>query len=141
MTTQGTVTEFDDAAGYGHITDTEGRNVFFHCTQIADDTRTIAVGTAVSFDEIPYLGRYQASDIRPRTAVKEPSYGGTMRLVIDTEKCQGHNRCYALAPELVDVDDMGVAFVIGDGALSAEQEVKAKLLVANCPEYAISIEG
>ena len=25
------------------------------------------------------------------------------------EKCQGHNRCYALAPELFDVDDLGYA--------------------------------
>jgi ferredoxin len=137
----GTVTEFDDAAGYGHITDTTGRNVFFHCTQIADGTRTISVGTAVSFGEIPYLGRYQATDIRPTTPISPTAQGGTMRLVIDTEKCQGHNRCYALAPELVDVDDMGMAFVIGDGALSTEHEAKAKLLVANCPEYAISIEG
>jgi ferredoxin len=132
----GIVTEFDDAAGYGHITDTDGRQVFFHCTQIADGTRTIAVGSSVSFGEIAYLGQYQAADI---TTV--PMQGSTMRLVIDSEKCQGHNRCYALAPELVDVDDMGVAFVIGDGNLTPEQEAKAKLLVANCPEYAISVEG
>jgi ferredoxin len=134
----GTVTEFDDAAGYGHITDTEGRHVFFHCTQIADGTRTIAVGASVSFGEIAYLGKYQAANI---TLVPSPTQGSNMRLVIDPEKCQGHNRCYALAPELVDVDDMGVAFVIGDGTLTPEQEVKAKLLVANCPEYAISVEG
>ena len=30
-------------------------------------------------------------------------------------KCQGHNRCYALAPELFDVDDYGEAHEIGDG--------------------------
>jgi cold shock CspA family protein len=65
MSGRGTVTEFDDAAGYGHITGVDGRVVFFHCTQIADGSRTIAVGTAVAFDEFPYLGRYQATDIRP----------------------------------------------------------------------------
>ena len=38
-----------------------------------------------------------------------------MNVRLDTEKCQGHNRCYALAPELFDVDDYGQALVIGDG--------------------------
>ena len=38
-----------------------------------------------------------------------------MKVFIEAEKCQGHNRCYALAPELFDVDDYGQAVVIGDG--------------------------
>jgi ferredoxin len=62
-----------------------------------------------------------------------------VRIAIDAEKCQGHNRCYALAPDMVDVDDMGIAFLLGDGTVTAEQESKARLLVANCPEYAITI--
>lgn len=64
-----------------------------------------------------------------------------MRIVIDAEKCQGHNRCYALAPDLVDVDDMGMAQVLNDGIVPEGAEAKAHLLVANCPEYAISIEA
>ena len=63
-----------------------------------------------------------------------------MRVAVDGEKCQGHNRCYALAPELFDVDDYGQALVIGDGTVSVELEDKARLAVANCPEYAISID-
>ncbi len=63
-----------------------------------------------------------------------------MRVVIDSDKCQGHNRCYALAPELFDVDDLGQAIVIGDGTVTADLEDKARLAVANCPEYAISIQ-
>lgn len=66
--------------------------------------------------------------------------GVQMRLVIDSEKCEGHNRCYALAPELVDVDDYGEASVIGDGVVPAELEDKARLCVDNCPEFAITIE-
>ncbi len=62
-----------------------------------------------------------------------------MRLRIDEEKCQGHNRCYALAPELVDVDDMGTAHVLNDGVVPAELAEKAKLIVDNCPEYAIEL--
>lgn len=62
-----------------------------------------------------------------------------MRVQVDTELCQGHNRCYALAPELFDVDDFGSAVVIGDGAVAPDLEAQARLAVANCPEYAISI--
>jgi ferredoxin len=62
-----------------------------------------------------------------------------MRISIDSEKCQGHNRCYALAPDLIDVDDLGMAVVIGDGNIAPDQEAKGRLLVANCPEYAISL--
>jgi ferredoxin len=62
-----------------------------------------------------------------------------MRVAVNTELCQGHNRCYALAPELFDVDEYGNAFVIGDGSVPIELEGKARLAFANCPEYAITI--
>ena len=62
-----------------------------------------------------------------------------MRVSIDSEKCQGHNRCYALAPELFDVDDYGTAMVIGDGTVPHGLEDKARLAVVNCPEFAISM--
>jgi ferredoxin len=62
-----------------------------------------------------------------------------MRVTVDADKCQGHNRCFALAPELFDVDDYGTAVVIGDGSVSDELADKARLAVANCPEFAITI--
>ena len=63
-----------------------------------------------------------------------------MRVSVDSTKCQGHNRCYALAPEIFDVDDYGTAFVLNDGTVPAGLEEKAKLAAANCPEFAITIE-
>ncbi|MGB1722693.1 MAG: ferredoxin [Ilumatobacteraceae bacterium] len=63
-----------------------------------------------------------------------------MRVTVDSDKCQGHNRCFALAPELFDVDEYGTAVVIGDGTVAADLEDKARLAVANCPEFAIRIE-
>jgi ferredoxin len=63
-----------------------------------------------------------------------------VRVRVDSEKCQGHNRCYALAPELFDVDDYGDAHERNDGVVPAGLEEKARLAVSNCPEYAISIE-
>ncbi|MEY2741565.1 MAG: ferredoxin [Ilumatobacteraceae bacterium] len=62
-----------------------------------------------------------------------------MRVRVDAEKCQGHNRCYALAPELFDVDDLGAAHARGDGTVPPGLEDKARLAVANCPEYAVTI--
>lgn len=63
-----------------------------------------------------------------------------MRVHVDAEKCQGHNRCYALAPELFDVDDLGYASALNDGQVPPGLEEKARLAAANCPEYAISID-
>lgn len=63
-----------------------------------------------------------------------------MRIRVDQEKCQGHNRCYAIAPELFDVDDYGYASELNDGVVPAELEEKARQAAANCPEYAITIE-
>jgi ferredoxin len=62
-----------------------------------------------------------------------------MRVEVDPERCQGHNRCYVLAPELFDVDDFGNAVVRGDGVVAPGQEPNARLAVANCPEYAITV--
>jgi ferredoxin len=62
-----------------------------------------------------------------------------MRVQVDSEKCQGHNRCYSIAPELFDVDDFGQASVIGDGQVPPEMVEKARLAIANCPERAISV--
>ncbi len=65
----GTVEEFDDHKGYGTIRTGDGRALFFHCTRIADGSRTIAVGTAVSFDVVPGRGgRWEAAAVRHRPA-------------------------------------------------------------------------
>ena len=61
----GTVASFDEASGLGEIDAEDGRRIPFHCVAIGDGTRTIAVGTAVQFDLLPKLGRYEATAIRP----------------------------------------------------------------------------
>ena len=60
-----------------------------------------------------------------------------LRVRIESERCQGHNRCCAVAPELFEADDMGNARVRGDGSVAPALEAKAKLAMANCPEHAI----
>lgn len=62
-----------------------------------------------------------------------------MKIRVDADKCEGHNRCYALAPELFEVDDFGIARALNDGDVPADLEDKADLAIANCPEFAIAI--
>ena len=62
-----------------------------------------------------------------------------MKIHVNPDKCQGHARCYALAPELFDVDDYGQSSVRGDGTVPTELIERANLAIANCPEFAIEI--
>lgn len=62
-----------------------------------------------------------------------------MRVRVDADKCEGHNRCCALAPALFEIDDYGTATAAQIGPLSAEQVAKAVLAAENCPEFAIEI--
>lgn len=64
----GSVATFDDPRGIGTVTDeADGREYFFHCTAIADGTRTIAVGAAVEFEVVPgRRGVWEATGLRPR---------------------------------------------------------------------------
>jgi ferredoxin len=64
-----------------------------------------------------------------------------MRIRYDRAACQGHNRCYLLAPELFDVDDEGYAILLVDGEVPADLQGKARLAADNCPEYAITLES
>ncbi|MBK5223395.1 MAG: cold shock domain-containing protein [Acidimicrobiia bacterium] len=62
----GSVAEYDEASGVGEVADESGRRWFFHCTAIADGSRRIDAGTAVSFDVVPgLLGRWEADQLRP----------------------------------------------------------------------------
>jgi ferredoxin len=62
-----------------------------------------------------------------------------LRVRVDRDRCQGHARCNALAPELFRLDELGNAHEIGDGAVPSGLEDKAWLAKANCPELAIDV--
>jgi cold shock CspA family protein len=62
----GTVTQFDEPRGLGAI-ESDGVTYPFHCTAISDGSRTIAVGTAVTFEvRAAGMGRWEAAAIAPR---------------------------------------------------------------------------
>ena len=59
---------------------------------------------------------------------------------VDSERCQGHARCFAFAPESFDFDDEGYAFVV-EGHDQYDDEIASdlKLAIANCPERPIVV--
>ena len=62
---KGTVVAFDDDKGFGTVRSSDGRELFFHCTELTDGTRTIDEGVHVMFDVAPgHLGRYEAVSVR-----------------------------------------------------------------------------
>ena len=62
-----------------------------------------------------------------------------LRVRVDPDKCQGHNRCKAIAPTLFELDEYGNAHEVGDGTVPAGLEDKAWLAKNNCPEIAIEV--
>lgn len=60
---RGTVSEFDETRGLGTVVGDDGRRYPFHCTQVADGTRTIEPGTAVTFRPWLRYGRAEAAEV------------------------------------------------------------------------------
>lgn len=60
------VASFDEQVGRGTVRTPAGEELGFHCTQIADGSRTIAEGTEVAFDVVAgHHGRWEAGALRP----------------------------------------------------------------------------
>jgi len=58
------VSSFDDASGLGLLRTADDRRYPFHCTAIADGTRSIAVGTAVACTLVTaHGGRVEATSL------------------------------------------------------------------------------
>jgi ferredoxin len=63
-----------------------------------------------------------------------------MRVQIDPGLCQGHGRCYDLAPDLFGADDEGYATLLtADGQVPPDREDGARLAADNCPEAAVLV--
>lgn len=61
-----------------------------------------------------------------------------LSVAVDATRCQGHNRCMALCPEVFEADELGYAVVKMDRVGSALEE-RVRLAEANCPEHAITV--
>jgi cold shock CspA family protein len=61
----GRVSTFDERRGLGEVQGDDGEYYPFHCTRIADGSRSIPRGVAVTFEVAPGgLGRWEAVAIR-----------------------------------------------------------------------------
>jgi ferredoxin len=63
----------------------------------------------------------------------------TMRVAIDGDRCNGHGRCYDLAPDLFDADDDGRG-VVTRADVPPELEDQARRAEGGCPERAVRVE-
>jgi ferredoxin len=63
-----------------------------------------------------------------------------VRITDDVARCQGHNRCHAIAPDLFEIDDLGYAKAATRDHMSTIDEHAARLAEANCPEHAIRLD-
>ena len=63
-----------------------------------------------------------------------------MKLQISTA-CQGHGRCYTLAPQLLSSDDEGYVTISGGDPIEVPEDMRelAENIVGSCPENAISL--
>ena len=61
-----------------------------------------------------------------------------MKAAVDSEKCQGHARCWEICPEVFALDDVGLSYVTVDEVPSG-LEAKAREAADNCPERAITL--
>ncbi|SPM32054.1 ferredoxin [Mycobacterium terramassiliense] len=57
---------------------------------------------------------------------------------VDPDRCTGHGRCYTLAPEVFDADEVGHCVVLVQD-VSGDLEPQAVAGEQNCPEQAITL--
>jgi ferredoxin len=60
------------------------------------------------------------------------------RVEIDADRCVGHGRCYTLAPDVFDADEVGHATIL-TAKVSGAFETQAADAERNCPEGAITL--
>jgi ferredoxin len=60
------------------------------------------------------------------------------RVCVDADRCEGHGRCYTLAPDVFDADEVGHAIVLVEN-VAGDLEAQAVEAEKNCPEAAITL--
>ena len=60
------------------------------------------------------------------------------RLEIDASKCEGHGRCYDIAPDIFEDDEDGHGSVIAGIDLASVDQKRVLEVVRQCPERAVT---
>jgi ferredoxin len=61
-----------------------------------------------------------------------------VKVIVDSKRCMGHAVCALMAPELIELDDLGYN-VTGTRDVPPDQVEDAQRAAGACPESAISI--
>jgi ferredoxin len=61
-----------------------------------------------------------------------------MRAIVDHSRCNGHGRCFAVAPDLFDLDDDGYS-VVDEISVPVGQSDDAREAAGACPSQAIGL--
>ena len=60
----GRVVAFDEERGQGTVRGDDGRELYFHCTAIADGSRTVPADARVAFRVVPgHGGEWEAAEV------------------------------------------------------------------------------
>jgi ferredoxin len=62
-----------------------------------------------------------------------------MRIIVHNDKCQGHARCWATAPDIFKLDDDGY-ILTGNIDVAEGDEQRAWRGAKSCPERALEVE-
>lgn len=62
------------------------------------------------------------------------------RVSVDAGRCTGHGRCYTLAPDVFDADEIGHSKLLVE-EVRGEFEQHAFVAAQNCPENAITLSS
>ena len=65
--------------------------------------------------------------------------GGSMKVVVDFDTCDGNGVCMSICPEVFEVKDDGYLYLLQDEP-SEELREKVKGAEVSCPTQAITIE-
>jgi ferredoxin len=76
--------------------------------------------------------------VRPLRITAATNERDFMKIVIDQDKCRGHARCNALAPDLFELDDLGYVAIAELGVPEGSEQA-ARDGARGCPERAITI--
>ena len=62
----------------------------------------------------------------------------TLKIIADRSKCQGHARCYALAPDIFALNEEGY-IDFDERVIATDREKRARQAVRACPENALTL--
>jgi len=108
-------------------------------TRIPNPQRLASISSAEEGMTIRHLQKGHAGG-RAQMAFRQKR-NFLVKVQISTNLCQGHGRCYDLAPAIFYEDEEGYGQVLGDGVVSPERQDDARRAALNCPEHAITLTG